>query len=733
MDRLKTDRRLALGPGRFFIVRFTFLFSFFIFQSLYSQTAPQLPEALRAWRQTGTTAAARPEVPTAHAALKKSVDHYSDKQYTEALEALVGFRDAEKLPLGDYILLQRAKAALALKQYPESSEDFQLLEKHFPDSSRLRDAVIVQYQTLLGMKDHEAVTVLLEKYKKFGGVDATYYQARAMHLAEKHEQAVELYLRVYAQYPLSSLAPLARDYLVALRPNALTGASNYPSRLERAENFVRQNKYSEARTLLVALAQYSAPSEKLAQKRNLLRAEAEYNLNRTTDTLTALGRFKSDDPVMCARALYLEGASRRRLKQITAFIAVRDKALKLYPTSPDTEELCNAVASYYDVNYESGKAKEAWKVLIKAFPKGTYAERARWKIALFAWLEKDYAAAAREFHNYIIAHSAPGYAGPGMYWLGRCHARLGNIEEARYLYRRAQALGNDSYYSQRAREAEADLKNVRAGTGSGIPGIDFQAVRELCDSVRFPAVQISAPDANGMTVLQRSGQLAYVGLEDAAIAELRWGMERFPQNRSALYYGISRISADRGNYYDAITAMRNVVSDYNNRKRGDLPEEIWALFYPTAYSEIVEKHAQRNDQDAALILGLIRQESAFKASARSRANARGLMQLLPSTALGTAASAKISRAQAGNLYDPEINVTLGVVHFSALMRQYGKPELVLAAYNAGGSRVTRWLNEFGGDDMAEFVEQIPFAETRNYVKQVLSNANHYRIILKDQP
>ena len=320
-----------------------------------------------------------------------------------------------------------------------------------------------------------------------------------------------------------------------------------------------------------------------------------------------------------------------------------------------------------------------------------------------------------------------------MYWLGRCYARLGNTEEARYLYQRAQALGNNSYYAQRAREAEADLKNARGVAGNSVPGIDFKAIRELCDNIRFPVVRISAPDTNGMTILRRAEQLAYAGLEDTAIAELRWGMERFPQNRNAFYYGISRIAADRGDYYDSITALRNVVSDYNNRKRGDLPEEIWALFYPTSYSDIVKKHAKRNEQDAALILGLIRQESAFKASARSRANARGLMQLLPATALGTAASAKISRAQAGNLYDPEINVTLGVTHFATLMRQYGKPELVLSAYNAGGSRVVRWLKEFGGDDMAEFVEQIPFAETRNYVKQVLSNANHYQIILRDQP
>jgi soluble lytic murein transglycosylase len=692
--------------------------------------AAQLPEALLAWRQDAKAATAQAHAEAAHAALKKGVDHYNGKRYAEAHAALAGVRDAEKLPLGDYILLYRAKSDLALKNHQDSSASFRSLEKNFPDSSRLRDAVVVQCQALLGMNDPEAVTALLQKYKKFDGVESTYYQARALHLSGNRDQAVALYLQVYAKHPLSSLAPLARDYLVALRPDALTGARNYASRLERAESFVKQKKFSEANTLLTALANHSAPDGKTAQKRNLLRAEAEFGLNHSSVVLTLLAKFKSDDADMNARALYLEGASHRRLKQLASFVAARDKALKLYPSSPDTEELCNSVASYYDVNYEPQKAREAWKVLVQAFPKGAYAERARWKVAFFDWLDKDYAASARGFRDYVAAHPTPGYASGGMYWLGRSYAQLGRVEEARYLYRRAQALGGDSYYAARARDAEDALKNTgAAAVGQGVPGIDFQALRTLCDGIRFPNVSLRGPDAAGAKILRRAAQLADVGLEDLAIAELRWGGERFSQDRRAFYYGISRISADRGKYYDSIVAMRTVISDYNVRALDDLPEEVWALLYPTTYSEIVERHARRNGQETALILGLIRQESAFNAAARSRANAQGLMQLLPATALETAASAKITRTRAKNLYDPEVNITLGVVHFSSLMRRYGKAELVLAGYNAGGSRVVRWLKEFGGDDMAEYVEQIPFTETRNYVKQVLSNANHYRTLL----
>jgi soluble lytic murein transglycosylase len=124
-------------------------------------------------------------------------------------------------------------------------------------------------------------------------------------------------------------------------------------------------------------------------------------------------------------------------------------------------------------------------------------------------------------------------------------------------------------------------------------------------------------------------------------------------------------------------------------------------------------------------LAVIRQESAFEENARSRANARGLMQILPSTGRNLARQARVTRFNAKKLYQADTNITLGTRFLASLLQQYGKSELALAAYNAGDSRVDRWLKEWGNLDMAEFVEQIPFSETRAYVKQVLNNKVRY--------
>ena len=714
-DALNPDRLTFINaqtPGTAAAVRrlffaavcFLFIFLLLISQPLRGRNTPLLPDALSEWR---ADAGLHSET---LGALKKSIDHYDGKRYRDTLTVLAGIKDAEKSPFGDYVLFYRANASMELKRYSEALEFFSLLEKHFPDFHQLREAVMGQCRALLELREYGSVLSLLRKYGHFTGAEPMYYEARSLHLSGKKEEALSLYLQIYAKYPSSQYSSPSYDTILQLSPNALSGARNYHIRFERAENRIRERNYSAARTLLTSLGQVSAPDAKTAQRRSLLLAEAEFNLNRTTAALAILEKFKTDDPEMHARALYLEGASRRRLKQETAFIALRDRALKLYPHSPDTEELCYSVATYFDVNYEHRKSRDAYKVLSQAFPKGRYGERAQWKVALGAWFEGNCAQAAREFRDYIIVNPGPSTAGSGMYWLGRCYAKQGATEEARLLYRRAMALVGDGYYGLRAREAEEDLKNVQRVAGSGLSGIDFKEIRTLCEGIPLPHVEAIADiDSNGIRILRRSEQLAAAGLESLAIDELRRGGEQSPQNRPAMLFLVSGISALSGNYYDTISTLRRVFPDYNALARDALPPVVWDLFYPTRYGDIVAKHAKNAGLDTPLMLSLIRQESAFNPRARSSSDARGLMQLLPSTARETAPGAKLTRAQAENLYDPEINIRLGTTYFAAMLRRHSRPELALAAYNAGGSRVTRWVKEFGDDDIAGFVEQIPFA------------------------
>jgi soluble lytic murein transglycosylase len=128
-----------------------------------------------------------------------------------------------------------------------------------------------------------------------------------------------------------------------------------------------------------------------------------------------------------------------------------------------------------------------------------------------------------------------------------------------------------------------------------------------------------------------------------------------------------------------------------------------------------------------LTAGLIRQESAYLPDARSGANAYGLMQLLPKTARLYAKKAKV-RYSTPMLFEPDYNIHLGTIYLAGLRHDFGSVESALAAYNAGEERVAQWTAGQSYREPAEFVDSIPFTETREYVEIVTRNADIYRKI-----
>ena len=160
-----------------------------------------------------------------------------------------------------------------------------------------------------------------------------------------------------------------------------------------------------------------------------------------------------------------------------------------------------------------------------------------------------------------------------------------------------------------------------------------------------------------------------------------------------------------------------------------LSDELNRYRYPLAFWATIRKIAQERDLDPYLVLALIRQESIFDPRALSPASAFGLMQLLPSTAVRTAAQLGLPPPPPENLYEPELNLTLGTHYLKELLRRYpNNPAKALAAYNAGENAVARWEKQIAAEDEEEFIERIPYRETRLYVKLVLRNHRIYRRI-----
>jgi soluble lytic murein transglycosylase-like protein len=213
--------------------------------------------------------------------------------------------------------------------------------------------------------------------------------------------------------------------------------------------------------------------------------------------------------------------------------------------------------------------------------------------------------------------------------------------------------------------------------------------------------------------LTRARELHAASLLFPALRELR-AFER--SNRTAASLPAFLIDAYRAveGYRDAIRLAHTTSS----------PAPF--VLYPLAFWPRITAHTSHNGVDPFLVLSLMRQESMFDPEALSPADARGLMQLLPRTAVQVARRVGRPAPKARDLYDADVNIVLGVAHIRYLLDLYGGNAMkALAAYNGGEDAVTRWDRQSGGLDLDEWVESITYRETRSYVKKVISNQLRY--------
>jgi soluble lytic murein transglycosylase len=689
------------------------------------QTAA-LPAALEKGREPYS----RP-VEEALKGLAQGIGFYQNVQFTAALDSLPGDDAARRTALRDYFLSYRAKANLALDRGAEALSLFRQLQNDFPNSPLLSDAAYGEALAQLKLHDAESARGILANPALPRNSQTLFYQARAEEEAGETAKAVDLYLRLYTDFAGSQQSSQAQERLIYLSPKSITGTTGFGASLRRSENLLGAGMNKEAQALLAKFARVAAPDKLSADRRLVLLASAETNLGRASAVLPYLSKVGTSDPAIHARALYLIAVCQRRLKSESAFLQTRDEAIRLYPESPYTERILYSVATYFDVADRPAEARDAYRRLAESFPKGPNTERTLWKLAFYSYIDKKYEEALQGFWKCLQAYPNSRSASAPLFWMGRCCDRLGDPVTAAVFYRRAAALSNNGYYGRLAAQAGGASSKTETGR-QVVTGLDLALVAQTVSAIQPSDAAIPPPTPAAAQVIERAYQLAFAGLADLAQTELRWGIRQYPQEK-ALSYVSSRLYAAKNEYDMVFTTLRRAFPDYDVRAVEELPTAVWQMLFPFEHWSVVKAQAQKNNIDPGLVLGLIRQESAFNENARSRANARGLMQLLPSTGRALARQSGV-RYTPTRLYRAETNILLGIQHLGFLLRQYGgREELALAAYNAGDSRVEQWMGKFGNVDMAEFVERIPFAETRGYVKQVLTNKSYYSILKPSLP
>jgi soluble lytic murein transglycosylase len=268
----------------------------------------------------------------------------------------------------------------------------------------------------------------------------------------------------------------------------------------------------------------------------------------------------------------------------------------------------------------------------------------------------------------------------------------------------------NSYYG---RLAEAHLRRIGA-LPSG-------------DAVRHVAASTPAPAQAALPTDQTIRQLLAAGLYDAALDELRYAQRAWGTS-PAIEATIAWAYHQKGELRRAITLMRRAYPQHLTASGQEVPEAILKVIFPLAYWDSIRRESAARGLDPYVVAALIAQESTFDPKARSVANAWGLMQVVPATGRRLARDLRVRNFSTASLTNPELNIRLGTYYFSRLVQQFGGTYYALASYNAGENRVVRWKAERPGLEEDEFIDDIPFPETQNYVKRILGTAEDYRML-----
>jgi soluble lytic murein transglycosylase len=634
--------------------------------------------------------------------------------------------------LGDYALFYRAESYAASSAKGEALRDYSAVYTKYPDSlmarmSRLRAAEVeLALSNPMGAIRH--LTPLIDSQDQ----DALYLAGQAYEQMGRTDDAIKLYRTIYYYRPASRAAEQAEAKLGELGVSVAEATGSFDEERSRADSLFEAEQYAEAAKAYANLiARF--PEAEQADKIKLRCGICLLNSKQTLQAIEYFAKVSERNPNLHAEALFYQADALRRLARPAQYALVVDRLLKQYPQSRWAHNALYNLASYLDRQGKMADAAARYRQLLSLFPKSEFAPEASYKLGWYAYRAKNYAEAARILEQHLIDYYSPWskFIGEAGFWAAVAEERLGNKARALTLYEIIIQRYRYGYHGQIAAQRVARLSGTRQRVAliqnSSLSGPDLERIRQ--NALKVEKVQETAGESE-MKRLSKVDDLEVIGLSGEAISELNRALESAPTS-PLLNIRLARIYWQRGENLQATLTLRRAYPDIYSYQDSDLPREVWEIYFPLRNWDVIKQEAKRYGIDPYIVAGLIRQESVFNPNAVSRVGARGLMQLMPSTAQLISIRQGTGRVTAADLTDPVLNIKLGVNYLWQMLSEFGRIEYAAAAYNAGPSRVRQWIRERGSMDIEEWVENIPLAETRGYVQGVLRYAANYRRFYKD--
>jgi len=420
-----------------------------------------------------------------------------------------------------------------------------------------------------------------------------------------------------------------------------------------------------------------------------------------------------EDPDVDAERYYALANWYRSLQQGPELTAAAEKAAERAPASHWAEASLFLAGNFLWVQLDREQAAAYYKRVAENFSTSPDAIPAQWRVAWVAVLKRQ-PEAPELLADHLRRFPGSQFTPDAVYWLGRLAEESGNAALARGYYRRLQERFPQNYFQS---VAAGRLQTLGPGEDT-----DPEVLASIPPVASVPPIGGTIPPFAAERQA-RADALHSIGLDASAELELRAAYAATGEPRLLLEAAQAAVNA--GHFGAAFATVRQIYPQLESRPFAEVPRDVWLAAYPMPYEDSIRKWSSKAGIDPMLTAGLIRQESAFEVEARSPANAEGLMQILPKTGRRLAAQARVHYGR-GVLFDPDYNVHLGTIYVAGLRKDFGSVESALAAYNAGEERLNSWTSGQAYREPAEFVDSIPFTETREYVQIVTRNAAIYR-------
>jgi soluble lytic murein transglycosylase len=420
-------------------------------------------------------------------------------------------------------------------------------------------------------------------------------------------------------------------------------------------------------------------------------------LNRDAEAAAQFARVTSP-PSLAAAARYQRARALLAMGRGSDARAALRAITTAYPADTSSASALLLLSDLASDELRDADARSTLLTIVQRFPRSRHAPTALFRAGMIAYVSGNRAAAAAELDSLATLYPQSDDALAAVYWAGRAWDQRGDTARARAHWRAVMERDGSSYYS------------VLSSRRLKVP-----LLRDSSRKDNYPSVPEVEKATERIAMLQDVGMDTEAKLEyDQLFSDATKSPDRLVATARALRGGDQ---SQRG-----ITLGRRAVSEI-----GPTPQN-YRLMYPVVEREALDSSARANGLDPALVAGLIRAESSFNPRATSPVGARGLMQLMPDVGRALARSRGVPNLDADRLYDPVTNIRLGTAHLAGLFRGNREVVQILAAYNAGESRVKRWVRKAGASDPELFTERIPYVETRDYVRGVVRNRAFYRAL-----